>query len=242
MWHCGNIHQARWFNREYRILRVYVSEEDPSEELIRLVNYIVMVYIPVFLDIKHYGLFEFGPLHLLKEIMLVQEHCTQEEQEVIHPIIKWNGFMAHPENIQVSLLCSTRMEDRMLAIKTILEIREKGVLSWPRRKGEPMRPDGSKGIRPFQVPSLNWKARSLEDLVDKSLYITEPPLTQELTGEQLKSLAFTSLQLPGFPCHTTSCERAVQLTTSSAMLSSSSIMQDGESFAKMAAKERNQAA
>ena len=67
---CGNIHQARWFNREYRILRVYVSEEDPSEELIRLVNYIVMVYIPVFLDIKHYGLFEFGPLHLLKEVML----------------------------------------------------------------------------------------------------------------------------------------------------------------------------
>ena len=131
------------------------------------------------------------------------------------------------------------MDQRVAAIELILEIRRKGEVSWPRRKGEPVRPQGSVGIRPFKVPDLNWDAKTLEDLVDKECFITEAPLTKDLSDEELKSLAFAPLQLPGYPCHTTSCERAVQLTTSSAMVAKSSSMQDGASFAKISARERN---
>ena len=123
---CGNIHQARWNNREYRIIRKYISDENPSDEIICLVNYIVMVYVPLCLDIQHFGLIEYGPYHLLKEIQLVDKHCNDAEKEVILPIIKWNSFMAHPENIQIALLCSPKTEDRLLAIKIIMDIRSKG--------------------------------------------------------------------------------------------------------------------
>ena len=37
---CGNIHQARWWNREMRVLRYFLSCSEPSPALKRLVNYI----------------------------------------------------------------------------------------------------------------------------------------------------------------------------------------------------------
>jgi hypothetical protein len=98
----GNIHQARWINRQARLLRVYVSTPEPSYQMKRLVNYIIFVFLPTFISIKHYSGFQFGPQHLLQEVKAVEKHCTTEEKKVLHPIINWNGFFAHPENIQVS--------------------------------------------------------------------------------------------------------------------------------------------
>ena len=105
-----------------RICRMYMSDLNPSLELNRLVNYVIYVFLPV----KKYGLFQHGPYHLLDEIKLLQIHCTVEEKAVLHPIINWNGFFSHEENIQVALLC-------------YLEVRQRGNVIWERRKGEPVR-------------------------------------------------------------------------------------------------------
>ena len=96
----GNIHQARWINRQIRLLRVYISTPDPSYQMQRLVNYIIFVFLPTFLSIKHYSGFQFGPKHILQEVKAVAEHCTTKEREVLNLNINWNGFFSHPENIQ----------------------------------------------------------------------------------------------------------------------------------------------
>jgi hypothetical protein len=40
---------------------------------------------------------------------------------------------------------------------------------------------------------------------------TEAPVTLSLSDSQLMALAFKPLNLEGFPCHTTACERGVQV-------------------------------
>ena len=96
------------------------------------------------------------------------------------------------------------------------------------------------GIRPFKVPDLNFKANHFQELTDLSVSQTESPSTIQLSDAQLKALAFHPLTLPGFPFHTTSFERGVQLTTSLAMLTLSADMQDVASFSKVAARQRNE--
>ena len=216
-----------------------MSSPEPSEPLKRLVNYILNVFLPVFLDVKKYGSFEYGPRHLLTEIQLVNNHCTEEEKDVLHPIISWNGFFAHQENVQVCLLCSSVREDRVLAVETILRVRQKGEVVWERRKGEPKRGQGMRGIRPFRVPEINFQANHVSELSDLYSSLTEAPITLKMTDAEIRALAFTPLNLEGLPCTTLACERGVQVTTSSAMTCSDLQLQDGSSFNKEAARERN---
>ena len=64
-------------------------------------SYIIYVFLPTYLDIKYLSGFEFGPVHFLAEIRRIRETCLVEERAVLDPIVSWNAFFAHQENIQV---------------------------------------------------------------------------------------------------------------------------------------------
>jgi hypothetical protein len=121
-----------------------MSEESPSPALRRIVNYIVFVYGPVFLDIRRLHRVQNAPAHLVKEILLVQKHCTAEEKVKVLKAVQDNGFMAHHESVLLALLGSEEPADRRYAVDKILAIRGLGDIShtWPRR---------SKQIRPVKV-------------------------------------------------------------------------------------------
>ena len=51
----GNINLARWITLANRLLRLYVSVEEPSDELICLVQYVMDVYAPSWFQIKKSG-------------------------------------------------------------------------------------------------------------------------------------------------------------------------------------------
>ena len=119
-----------------------MSDETPTPALVRIVNYIVFVYGPVFLAIKHKNRVQQAPYHLVQEISLVREHCTEEEKMVVHKAIQDNGFMAHHESVLLALLGSTDQEDRKFAVEMILQIRDLGEQMWPVK---------SHGIRPVKV-------------------------------------------------------------------------------------------
>ena len=109
----------------------------------------------------------------------------------------------------------------------------------------------------FLVPKINFSARSISELCDLANSETEAPLTLNLTDCELKAIAFTPMDLDGFPCHTTACERGVQVlhhnnylhhlimisilqvTTSSCLVSTDRDLQDGASFSEVAARNRN---
>ena len=95
------------------------------------------------------------------------------------------------------------------------------------------------GIRPFKVPLLNFEAQSICELSDLSDAKTEPPLTMKYSFEQLCEIISTPLSLMSLPCHTTACERGVQITTAAAVVSANTELQDGCSFNKFSAIKRN---
>ena len=73
-------------------------------------------------------------------------------------------------------------------------------------KGKPKRKQGAKGIRPFQVPDLNFKANHCQELTHFSVSQKEAPINIQLPDTKLKVLAFHPLTLPGFPFYTISFE------------------------------------
>lgn len=123
-------------------LRLYLSEPNPSQSLLRIVNYIVNIYAPIFLDIRHQNKVQNAPYHLVKELELVRTNCNQEEQMRVLKAVQDNGFMAHHESVLLAMLGSEERSEREEGVKTILKIRSLGEQKWPKK---------SHGIRPVQV-------------------------------------------------------------------------------------------
>src|SRR6218665_810821 len=48
----GPMCHSRWLTMANRILRLYISKENPDRHLVTLINYIVKVYAPIFFEIK----------------------------------------------------------------------------------------------------------------------------------------------------------------------------------------------
>ena len=57
----GKVVHSRWTTGQTRICRLYMSTEEPTYQMQRIVNFIIMVYAPVFLATKHFNLAEEGP-------------------------------------------------------------------------------------------------------------------------------------------------------------------------------------
>ena len=61
-----------------------------------------------------------------------------------------------------------------------------------------------------------------------------------MTELELRAIAFQPSRLNGLPCHTTACERAVQITTSSALVAFDLDLRYAASFNKISERKRNE--
>ena len=69
-------------------------------------------------------------------------------------------------------------------------------------------------LREFRVPEIDYDADNYHSLIDwESLQLTEPPLTYDLTNDDLDKIIEEPLTLPPYRSHTQSVERAVKLVT-----------------------------
>ena len=155
----GAISHARWTNTQSAVLRFYVSTKEPSFELQRIVSFIVYIYAPVFLAVKHFNRAEEAPKLLVPEIMAVQLHCTQEETEIVNSCIQTNGFFAHHENVLFAFLSSEDSDDRKFAVNLIKNLRMN-----PKKNNK-----SKKQVRSFKVPKLNFNATSVYNLTHDPL-------------------------------------------------------------------------
>ena len=75
---------------------------------------------------------------------------------------------------------------------------------------------GIKSVREFRVPDLNWKARSLVELIawsDPNHPVHEPVLTCDMTLAELINLRKSPLHVDRYNCHGQSMERGVKEVT-----------------------------
>lgn len=201
----GAICHSRWVTTVNRILRLYVSTEIPSDNLLILANFILKVYAPMWFNIKTKPLCVHGAKHLFDTIKL-SRYLPDNLKAVIDPVIQRNGFFGHSENILIAMLADDRIDIKKLALKRILKIRQ-------------ISSDYSE-TRVFKVPTLNFEAEDYIDLIDwKSM--TEPPLTKKI-NIQVITEAINDVNLIRkviidkfyqMPCHSQAVERCVKLVT-----------------------------
>ena len=72
----GQLNMARWHTAQSRLLRVNMSQPSPSDELVTLALYIVAVYVPTIMAIRHRSDLVEAPRHLFDELQRQRRHLS----------------------------------------------------------------------------------------------------------------------------------------------------------------------
>lgn len=201
----SDMHEARWLNTASHEMREYVQNENPEENLTRVVGIIVNWYLPMFFLIKKKPHITNAAKHFFQGIVWAREYFTQEELDLVEKCFCTNSFMAHPESILLAGICDENQAVRVKCAEIIIDARN--------------RDDGE--IRHYYPPNqaLNLKANTYLEMVDlrlKSL-VTAPPLLRNYDNQSLYELAKQGkIDIPNIPCHSVNNERAVQDTSRAA--------------------------
>ena len=110
----GNLNHARWLTTGSRILRLYVSTEDPTDNLRSLAKFVMEVYAPMWFLIKSNPYVEFGPRHICTALSLIRKQ-PEEIARVVFPVLQRNSYFAHSDNILLSMLTDEKPQIRELA-------------------------------------------------------------------------------------------------------------------------------
>ena len=219
----GPVVLSRFATTETRALRKYISTENPSYELQRMVHFIVYVWGHMYIVSKPHQEHSFsGPSLLLQETQLAKKYLNEAEFEVFLGSLNYNGEYAHPENVLLGLLCSKSKDERELGVEIILKIRN---TPQPKRRGR------APGPRKFKRCDweINPDCNSLSTLCKKPLELacTEPPYTMAMTDMQIQSIVDEPLLVAGIPLTTVSVERAIKEVTRASKLASTCLERDG---------------
>lgn len=90
---------SRWLTSANRILRLYVSTLNPSENLQLLVNYVVKVYAPIWFLIKQKPFFKDEAKHIFQLIMY-SRFLPENLRSVVDSVIERNAFFARKPTCQ----------------------------------------------------------------------------------------------------------------------------------------------
>lgn len=216
----GKMAHSRWLTTANRILRLYIATPEPSDNFQILVKFVIQVYSRMWFAIKTEPRLENGAKHLWKMISL-SRGLPNNIKIIIDKVIQDNAYFAHPENVLVAMLVDTRQHIRELAVRRILKARKLGIKK-----------------RIFKIPKINFDAEDYIDLIDWSnCVISEPPLTKDMSDEQLLDI-IKSEESPFdfFPCHTQAVERYVKVITDASSKVCGEKSRDGYIRAKLDAR------
>lgn len=196
----GGLHQARWLTRACRILRYYVSCKKPSNNLIKMVKFILCVYVPSWFNIKQNCLITDGPSNLFFQIKLINYMKEKKDKEIVEQNIQRNAFFAHPENVLVAGIVDLNKQIRLDAVQRIIKARKDK--------------ENQVGTRIFKPPRINFSAAHYYEMIDwDNETVTPPPILESFTDDDLLKAIDHPLPISKIPCHTQSVERCVQLVT-----------------------------
>ncbi|KAK0040162.1 hypothetical protein Bpfe_030409 [Biomphalaria pfeifferi] len=135
----GKMAHSRWLTTANRILRLYISQQNPTHSLQMLATYIMQVYTPVWFAIKSKPSCVDGTKHIWLTVHLSRSLPT-EVKNIIDPVIQRNAYFAHPENLLIAMVTDDRDHIKQLGLRRILKVRQ----------------EQKTGIRKFCIPRLNF--------------------------------------------------------------------------------------
>ena len=202
----GPVCHSRWLTTANRLLRVYVSKHGLKGKQLKnlntLAHFICVVYYVMWFDIKCRPHVIDGPRHVVKQIQLVREFCSDEAKDIVTKYVETSAWLAHSEPVLLACLASDDEEERRFAVKKVLELRGDN-------------DSGDLSVRSFRVPEINWNVTSLRDLTFWS-DVHEPCLTCGMSRDEIRQCLDKKLVVPSYPCHGQSIERCVKQVTMAA--------------------------
>lgn len=222
----GKMSHARWLTKANRILRLYISTSNPSNNLKLLAEYCVKVYAPIWFQIKTNPTCKDGSKNLWK-LIKNSRYLPAEFKLIIDPVIQRNAYFAHPENLLLSMLSDKNKTVRELAAKRILKARNS--------------PHTGNLPRVFEVPQINFDANEYIDLIDWQQNFFDPPILRHITNkginEVIESQGDENLIFLKLPCHTQAVERSVKIVTEASMSLCDKNSREGLIQAKLASRK-----
>ena len=215
----GNVSLARWLTTANRFLKMWVSIHNfkgkDMKNLEAIIEFIIKVYYTMWFNIKKAHKVVDGPRHVLMQINLVKQISQKAVKNIVMPRVESTAWFAHPENILLSLLASEEETERRFAVRVILDKVRMG--------GE-----GDSSVRSFRVPTINWKATKIQELIDwDKTIITEPVVTANMSAEELLSCLDAPLKVPDWTCHSQAVERTVKKVSDASKMVSGREKRDG---------------
>lgn len=119
---------CRWNSAAIRLQMMYVSEVNPSRELIVLLHFIQQVYVPMWYKIRCEWSWKKGARHhfaLLDFAKKATKMCKSSKIiEVTQNTIINNGFLAHCESVLLAMITDDDAEVRRDGYARIMKIRQ----------------------------------------------------------------------------------------------------------------------
>jgi hypothetical protein len=202
---CGPMNHSRWLTLAIRLLILYTRTDNPAQGLQTVVTFIMQVYAPMWFILKKASSFTEAPLALFTWMKLVEKQ-PEGVQLIVKPVVQHNAWAAEPGYMLCAMLAAPELSVRKRAVELIRTLRKK-----PQKKP---RMKLLQGIRKLMVPPLQWSAESWVDIINwKKATVSEPYILERLTLQQVEEALVKPLELPKFPLHSQSVERAVKLVT-----------------------------
>lgn len=200
----GKIAHSRWLTKAARLLRLYVTMQNPPRELRILVEFIMKVYVPMYFNIKYHSSVVHGSVLFFNYIRWSQ-FLEPTLRNIVNRVIIDNAYFAHSENVLLAMLFDKNKEKRDCAIKKILRYR--------RDVEDPLE------VRVYEKPTINFNCTEYTNMIDLNDQnnVFEPPFTRSFAYDELAEylkdddLAFVD---PKIPMHIQNTEQHVQLVAS----------------------------
>ncbi|GBM26960.1 hypothetical protein AVEN_196901-1 [Araneus ventricosus] len=150
----GKLSHARWLSTPNRLLPSYIDTPSPLQNLIILVNYAMLVYAPMWFEIKMKSNCQYGAQHFCKMISLARQ-LPDNVKQIIYKVFSNNAYFAHTEHLSLTMLHESSKHVRESAVRRFLGARDN-------------KTKNSGGLRFSKLPKLNFEAANYIDLIDWS--------------------------------------------------------------------------
>ena len=182
----GNLNHSRRLTKANRIVRLYMSKQDPSKPLQRITKFILNVYAPSWFIIKlHSSCFDGA-----RNFFYIMKQCYElgkEDWKIVEPVLQNNSYFAHLENILLSGVTDEDLSIRKFSCDKIIEARTHSLKNT---------------IRIFDKSSIRLDSAALSyiNMIDWSAtVVTPPPLLSSISDDDLEQFQADSFK--EIPCH-----------------------------------------
>ena len=119
----GPIVHSRWLTLGCRILRYYVSVDEPSSNLETLTKFCLQVYFPSWFEIKLNSQLTCGSKNFFNLVQRILQVPDEAVRKTALKVVQRNAFFAHQENVLIAMLGDNDEEIRMRGVNKVLSIR-----------------------------------------------------------------------------------------------------------------------